>query len=131
MANAKFIDSKEKMPRLTYLRSIVRSLIFTLAIMLILAAIITFTSMSESIMPLITSIIMVLSIAYSGLLSAKQLNKNGFIHGLLTGTIYILFIIFLSWIFIKDFSIDKFLIIKGVIGIGSGGIGGMIGVNLK
>lgn len=131
MANAKFIDSKEKMPRLTYLRSIVRSLIITLAIMLILAAIITFTSMSESIMPLITSIIMVLSIAYSGLLSAKQLNKNGFMHGLLTGTIYILFIIFLSWIFIKDFSMDKFILIKGLIGIVSGGIGGMIGVNLK
>ncbi|SKC70168.1 TIGR04086 family membrane protein [Maledivibacter halophilus] len=131
MAKAKFINSKEKMPRMTYFKSIVKSLIFTLAIMLILAAIITFTSVSESIMPLITSIIIIFSIAFSGLLSAKEIRKNGFIHGLFTGAIYILFILILSWILIKDFSIDKFAIIKGIIGIIAGGIGGMIGVNLK
>lgn len=131
MANAKILDNREKMPRLTYLRSIFKSLVFTLIIMLVIAATITFTSVSESIMPFVTSIIMVLSIAFSGLLSARKLQKNGFVHGIITGVIYILFITFLSWIFIREFSIDKYIIIKGVIGITSGGIGGMIGVNLK
>lgn len=131
MAKAKILDNREKMPRLTYLRSIFKAVVFTIIIMLVIAAIITFTSVSEAIMPLVTSIIMVLSIAFSGLLSARKIKKNGFVHGIVTGAIYVLLIMFLSWIFIKDFSIDKYTIIKGIIGIVSGGIGGMIGVNLK
>jgi putative membrane protein (TIGR04086 family) len=131
LAKAKILNNKEKMPRLTYLRSILRAVLFALIIMVVVAALITFTSLSEAMMPMVTSIIMILSIAFSGLLSARQFKNKGFIHGIVTGAIYILLIMFLSWIFIRDFSIDKFNIIKGVIGIVSGGIGGMIGVNLK
>lgn len=131
MPNTKFLDNKENMPIFIYLKSIFSALLITVVIMLIIAAIITFTSVTESIMPLVTSIIMVLSIAYSGLLSATRLRKRGFIHGLITGAIYTILILFFSWIFINNFSLDKFVIIKGTIGIASGGIGGMIGVNLK
>ncbi|SHJ51288.1 TIGR04086 family membrane protein [Paramaledivibacter caminithermalis] len=131
MAKAKILNNKEKMPRLTYFRSIFKALVYTLIIMLISAAIITFTSVPESIIPFMTFVIMVLSIAFSGLLSARVFQKNGFMHGLVTGSIYILFIVFLSWIFIDDFTIDKYLVLKAVIGIVSGGVGGIIGVNIK
>lgn len=131
MANAKYHENTEKMPRLTYLRSIGVSLIITVLVMLIIAAIVTFTSVSESVMPLLTSIIMILSIAFSGLLAASKFKKRGLMHGLITGAIYIFFILFLSWVLVKDFSMDKYVIIKGAFGVISGGIGGMIGVNLK
>jgi len=131
MANAKYSENTGKMPRLTYFRSIGLSLIVTVFLMLIIAAIVTFTSVSESIMPLLTSIIMILSIAFSGLLAARKFEKHGLMHGLITGAIYILFILFLSWVLISGFSLDKYTIIKAVFGIVSGGIGGMIGVNLK
>ncbi|MCG8540724.1 MAG: TIGR04086 family membrane protein [Clostridia bacterium] len=131
MAQLKYYENKEKMPRFIYFRSIATSLIITVIIMLILAAIITYTSVSESIMPAFSSIITILSIAFSGLLAARTLRKRGLIHGLITGAIYILLVIFLSWVFIRNFSVDKFVMMKGMIGIFSGGIGGMIGVNLK
>ncbi len=131
MANAKFYEGKERMPRLIYFKSIGKSLIITVILMLIIAAIITYTSVSDSIMPLITSVIMVISIAYSGLLVATKIRKRGLMHGLITGSIYILLVIFLSWVLANDFSINKFTIIKAIIGVVSGGLGGMIGVNLK
>lgn len=131
MANAKFRETTERMSRMIYFKSIGKSLLITTIFMLIISAIITYTSVSESILPLVTAVVMVLSIAYSGLLSASRLRKQGLIHGAITGTLYILILLFLSWVLIRDFSVDKFAIIKGVIGIASGGIGGMIGVNLK
>lgn len=131
MSNAKYHQSMEKIPRLIYFKSIGKSLIITVIFMLIISAIITYTSVSESILSPITAVVMVLSIAYSGLLSAARLRKNGLFHGLITGVIYILLVLFLSWALIRDFSVDKFAIIKGMIGMASGGIGGMIGVNLK
>lgn len=131
MANAKYYEGKERMPRLIYFRSIGKSLIITVILMLIIAAIITYTSVSDSIMPLLTSVIMVISIAYSGLLSATKVRKRGLMHGLITGAIYIMLVLFLSWVLARDFSINKFTIIKAIIGVISGGVGGMIGVNLK
>ena len=131
MAKAKYYENKQSGPLLIYFKSIGKSLIITVVVMLIIAAIVTYTSLPEKVMPLITSIIMVLSIALSGLFSAARLEKRGFMQGLLTGAIYILFILFLSWVLVNDFSVDRFTIMKGTIGILSGGVGGMIGVNLK
>ncbi|WP_432401250.1 TIGR04086 family membrane protein [Wukongibacter sp. M2B1] len=131
MANAKYYEGKERMPRLIYFRSIGRALIITVILMLIIAAIITYTSVSDSVMPLITSVIMVISIAYSGLLSATKIRKHGLMHGFITGAIYIMLLLFLSWVLARDFSINRFTIIKAIMGVISGGVGGMIGVNLK
>ncbi|RKD28028.1 putative membrane protein, TIGR04086 family [Caminicella sporogenes DSM 14501] len=124
-------EKKDDFILLIYLKSIVISMAVALVIFLILAAIVTFTSVSESIIPLVSSIVTVLVIAFSGLLAAVKKKKKGFLHGIAIGALYVLIIFILSLIFIDDFSINKIVIIKGIIGIVSGGIGGIIGVNLK
>lgn len=131
MAYAKNASKNDSRSRIIYFKSVAISALFAFMIFLIMAIIVTYTSAPESIIPLVTSIVMVLSIAFSGLITAIKKKKNGFLQGLITGGIYVIFIILLSWIFIDKFSFDKFIIIKGITGIISGGIGGMIGVNLK
>jgi len=131
MAYDKQAQISDKMPKFLYLKSIMVSMLFALMIFLVLALVVTFTSVSEGTIPLVTSVVTVLAIAFSGMMSANKKKKNGLVHGLITGAIYVALIFFLSWVFISDFSFDKFTLIKGSIGIVSGAVGGMIGVNLK
>ncbi len=131
MPYSKGLESNTKKTRLIYLKSIIKAMIFALIAFLILAVLVTFTSISENIVSLITSIVMVLSIAYSGLLTAIKKEKNGLVQGLITGAMYVLLIIFLCWALDRSFSMDKIVLLKAVLGIISGGLGGMIGVNLK
>ncbi len=131
MANIKGMQQPGNMPVLTYFKSIFKAMVITLIIFGIIAVIATFTKLSENVLSITSSVFMILSIAYSGLLTAMRREKNGFLHGLITGLVYVILIIFLCWVLVKDFSIDKYIIIKAILGIISGGIGGMIGVNLK
>lgn len=124
-------DKTENTTRFIYFKSIAIALVFSMIIFLIVAIIITFTSLSEGVLPLIVSTVMILSIAFSGILTAVAKKKNGLLQGLITGIIYTILILFLLWLMADDFSFDRFLLIKCVIGISSGGIGGMIGVNIK
>ncbi|MDK2918441.1 MAG: hypothetical protein PWQ37_1174 [Candidatus Petromonas sp.] len=131
MNYAKNASSQEKISRFIYFKSIAISALFALVVFLIMTIIVTFTSVSESIIPLVSSVVMILSIAFSGMLTAIKMKKNGLLQGTLTGAIYVTLIILLGWIFIDKFLMDKFVILKGIIGIVAGGIGGMLGVNMK
>ncbi len=124
-------DKIEDTTRFIYLKSIAIALLFAMIIFVIIAIITTFTSLSEGVLPIITSTVIILSIAFSGILSAVAKKKNGLLQGLITGVIYTIFILFLGWLIADGFSFDKFTLIKCGIGIFSGGVGGMIGVNIK
>ena len=67
MAKAKYYENKQSGPLLIYFKSIGKSRISTWGVMLIIAAIGTYTSLPEKVRPLITAIIMVLSIEISGI----------------------------------------------------------------
>lgn len=106
-------------------------LLLTFILIIIFTIILTYTKLSEGLIPLINSIIMILGITSGAILTSKKIERKGWLSGGLIGIFYFLIILIISRIFIKDFSIDKYLFIKGFIAIITGCIGGMIGINIK
>ncbi len=119
----------------SYLLDIIRGtflgLILTFILIIIFTIILTYTKLSEELIPLINSIIMILGITSGAVLTSRKLDKKGWLTGGLIGILYFLIIFIISKIFIKDFTIDKYLLIKGLIAVVTGCIGGMIGINIK
>lgn len=96
-----------------------------------MALLITYTNISEALIPMFASITMVVSASISGMYVGAKIKKKGWLIGALEGCIYVILLILISWIFMKDFNMDRYVLYKAVIGVASGGVGGIIGVNLK
>ncbi len=115
-----------------YARSLIRSYVFMLILFFITALIITYTSISDSIIPAATSIIIILCISYAAIYSSIHIKMRGWLHGGLMGIIFMLILITLGGLFVSGYDIvDKLAFYQMLIGILAGSIGGMIGVNMK
>ena len=114
-----------------YVKGIIAAYIFVLFIFLIMALVITYTSIPEALIPMFASITMIVSASISGMYVGVKMKKKGWLNGAMEGLLYVFILIVMSWAFMKDFSMDRYALLKSLIGIVSGGIGGMIGVNLK
>ncbi|MEW9121272.1 MAG: TIGR04086 family membrane protein [Thermotaleaceae bacterium] len=114
-----------------YLRGIIAAYIFSLVVFFVMAILITYTNMSESIMPTATSIVLVISIIISGTYSGRKLKRRGWLNGAFTGLIYILLMFVVGWMFLDGFTFDRWALYRAITALVSGGIGGMIGVNIK
>ncbi|QEK12067.1 TIGR04086 family membrane protein [Crassaminicella thermophila] len=114
-----------------YLKAILVACIFVILVFVFMALVITYTNVSESIIPMASSIVMIISCLICGLYTGVKQKRKGWLKGSLAGFIYAFLIIIMSWVFIKDFTIGTNVLLKSLIGIVAGGIGGMIGVNLK
>ena len=107
------------------------SIIITLIALTIYAAVLSYTTVSESTMVPVVIIITGISILIGSSISSISIKKKGIIHGGLVGLIYIIFLYILSSIVFAGFSLNMNSIIMIIVSILTGMIGGIIGVNLK
>jgi len=114
-----------------YGRGLIRGYIVSLVLFLIVALLVTYTSMGENLIPLITSIIMIVGIVFSAVYCSVHLRNKGWLHGGVVGLGFVLILILLSKVFISDYSFDSIALYKIGLGMGAGIIGGMLGVNIK
>ena len=64
-------------------------------------------------------------------ITTSHIKKNGIINGVLVGLIYIMFLYLLSSVISKNFAVNSYAIIMIITSIIIGGLGGIIGVNIK
>lgn len=107
------------------------SFIFLLILLFAFSAILTYTNVEEGIIPITTIVINALSILIGSSIATIHLKKNGIINGLIIGFVYMLLIYFISAILNNSFQLELQSILLIVFGIIAGGIGGIIGVNIK
>ncbi len=112
------------------LKSVMIGYIFSLICFLILALLITFTSLSENVVPLITQIIIITGLVITGATAAMKSRYRGWLYGIITGVLYMVVFLLISWIAVDGFTFDKYAAAKILLGIVVGAIGGMIGINL-
>ncbi len=114
-----------------YVKGVIVACIVALLLFAILALLITYTNISESIIP--AGILAILSISglISGVYVGANLKTKGWLNGILIGFIFIGFIFLIGCILNKEILFELSFLYKLIIGIVAGGIGGMIGVNLK
>lgn len=107
--------------------AIVLSLIF----LTIYAAILSFTSVSETTMVPVVLVLTGISILIGSSMSSISIKRQGIINGGLVGLIYVLFLYIVSSIAGIGFGLNMNAIIMLVVGVITGMIGGVIGVNMK
>lgn len=107
------------------------SIVITLILLIIYATILTYTKISEATIPTVTMLITAVSILIGSQMTTLHIKNNGIVNGAMVGLIYIVFIYMLSSIINGNFSLNVSAIIMMVASIIAGGIGGIIGVNMK
>ena len=115
----------------TFGKSFIIEMIISILGMLILAIILSKTSLSDSIMGNVIIGISSFSIGIGGLLSSRKLQIKGILCGALQGIFYMAVLYLISSIASQNFSLGLEGIMMVLIGTVSGAVGGIIGANLK
>ena len=105
------------------------SLIFTLVILLIFSAILTFTNINEIVINPVTIIVTGISILIGSSIGNNRIKKNGLLNGALVGVIYMLIIYIISSLLNWKFNLNLQSLIMIIVGMVFGMLGGIIGVN--
>ena len=107
------------------------SIITTIIGLLIFASLLTYTSIAESTIPVVTIIITIISVLIGSSLSMYTIKRNGILNGSTIGLIYIITIYILSSIIEETFLLNAYSIVMIIGSILAGSLGGIIGVNRK
>ncbi len=112
-------------------KGVIISIIFTFVSLLIFSALLTYTDLSESFMQPVVIVVTGISILIGSSIGNRKTRKNGVINGAIVGIIYILCIYIISSLINGGkFSLNIQSIIMMAVGVVSGIIGGIVGVNI-
>lgn len=112
------------------LKGLILAYIITAILILISAILITYTNLSESKLPLLNTIVMIISITSGSIYVAAMVKEKGWINGGIVGLAYYLILLLINLIFLKPLVFDIFSLSKLIISIVMGMIGGIIGINV-
>lgn len=117
-------------PRLI-LRGILVSYLITIPLLFIFALILTNTNFPEKYTDTAVTLTTIISILVAGSSVTRGARNKGWLNGGLVGLIYMLVLYLVSSIVFKNFCIDRHVLTMLLIGILTGAIGGIIGINLR
>ena len=133
MENIKQVESVKEGSRtmMKVIKGSIIAIIVTIILLTIYAVVLAYTNVSENTMVPVIFTITGISILIGSSISSKHIKKQGILNGGLIGGIYVIVIYIASSIFTGNFSLDVNSIVMVAIGVITGMIGGIIGVNLK
>jgi len=112
------------------IKGVLKAYLITIFVFLILALIMYFTSISESIIPRAVIVISAVSILLSGINTTKDVESMGWLHGGLVGFFYIGILIMVSFLIVPSFAFSLNIAIDIFLSFLVGVIAGIIGVSL-
>lgn len=115
----------------TIVKGILVSYLITLPVFAVFAYLLTFTDFPQKYMPTAVIITTLLSIVIAGWSSTKNVKSKGWFNGGIVGIVYMLILFALSSITYENFSINKHVVTMLAIGVLTGSIGGILGINLR
>lgn len=110
-------------------KSVFFSFLLSLILIFVLSIIISTTSVSENIIKPVTMGIVVVSLMMNGYVLSKNKKQKGILYGAILGIIYMVMLYIISSFSNFNFSLNINSIIMIILGILSGAIGGILGVN--
>ena len=112
-------------------KGVVLVISLSLILLLIFALLLTYTNISEDTMMPVVMTIVGISILIGSTICARKIKKNGIMNGGLVGFIYILLLYLVSSLCLVGFSITINSFVMLIVGLITGMLGGIIGVNLN
>lgn len=125
------VPLKESITILSILSGTIFSYLITIPIFIFFALILTNTDFPEKYISAVVVITTIISVLTAGSTSVRGLKSRGWLIGSIIGFIYMLLLYFLSSIIFNNFTINKYVITMTAIGILTGAIGGILGINIK
>ena len=110
-------------------KGLIFSFVITLISIFIFAIVLTYSDISESIIPIVIIVLTFISILIGSIISMRKITKNGMLNGGIIGGIYVILLYLISSILNTGFTFNIYTIVMIIAGIVSGIIGGIIGVN--
>lgn len=105
--------------------------IITTCVFIIYGILLTYTDTTEENMQMIVMITTVVSVLISGFVVARGVNSKGLIYGMVSGLIYAIIMIMIGLCVLPSIKFSFKLIMILILSICGGGVGGIIGINLK
>lgn len=112
-------------------KGVIIAIISSMVLLLIFSAILTYTTLSESVSNPVIIVITAISILIASQISTRRIRKNGIVNGGIIGGIYIIALYLISSIVTGNFSLGINAIVMIIASIIAGMFGGVIGVNAK
>jgi len=112
-------------------KGVLISILTTLAFLLLLSLVLTYSNISETIIPISIVIISAMSILLGSLIITKKMKKNGIIYGGIIGIVYIMLLYLISSIISKGFYMNIYSMAMIIFSIFAGMFGGILGVNMN
>lgn len=122
---------KDSITLISITKGIIISYIITLPVFCLFALILTNTDFPQKYTSTVVIITTIASILIAGSTSTKGLKSKGWLNGSIVGFVYIFILYLLSSIIFRNFIIDRYVITMGIIGVLTGAIGGIVGINFK
>lgn len=107
------------------------AIVLSIIMLFIFALLLTYTNISESTIMPVTLTITGISILIGSTISTRKIKKNGLVNGGIVGLIYIIILYLSSSLCLSGFSLSSNSFIMLAVGVITGIIGGIIGVNLN
>jgi putative membrane protein (TIGR04086 family) len=120
-------DSGEKF-YITYIKAVSRGIILSIVLILIIAAMFYFTSLSEEFLNTAIWIVTIISICYSSIYGAYKIAQKGYLHGGAIGAIYMILLTIIATLAEKGQLNLKAYFVSFLAAIVIGALSGMIGI---
>ncbi len=112
------------------MKGLIFSFLITLICIFIFSVVLTYSDVSENIIPIVIIVLTFVSILIGSMIGVRKINKNGMLNGAIIGLIYVMLLYLTSSILNTGFTANIYTIIMLIAGVISGVIGGIIGVNM-
>lgn len=103
----------------------------TIMVFLIYAILLTYTEMTEKNTQVIVMTTTVISMLFSGFISARGFKSKGLFYGMVAGLIYAVIMILVGLCILPVIAITSKFIIILILSVSAGGVGGILGINTK
>lgn len=122
---------KKEMAIFSLSKGTVIAYVITLLIFVIYGALLTYTNVTEKNIQIVVMITTIISSFISGFVCSRGAKHKGLIYGGVAGLVYAIIMIIISLCVLPTVSFNSKAIVTLILAVASGGMGGIIGINLK
>lgn len=124
-------DTKAEVSVFAPMKGTALAYIITAIVFIIYALLLTYTDISEKNTAAVVLVTLALSLAVGGCKAAVQTGRRGLLYGMATGFLYVLIMVCMGMFFLPGYSIGSKTVVCLLLAVSSGGLGGIIGVNIS
>ena len=130
--NVKTVDDGGVLSFFTgFIRGLLFALLFTVVVFLVSAILLSYTSLPEDAIPVISTATKLIGACVSGFVPTRRSGNRGIITGAVSGLLYILIIVITAALTTQEQFFGMNVLITALLCVLSGALGGIFGVNLR